>query len=62
MLQKALEIDVEAEAQRRFDLAKKAIEDSQNLESNRSNLTTSKERGENRPNKKVKFASPTAER
>jgi len=36
MLQEAIELDIEAEVERRFDMAKREIEESRNLESSRS--------------------------
>ena len=37
LLQQAIELDIEAEVERRFDMAKREIEESRNLESSRSN-------------------------
>ena len=45
LLQKAMDMDVQAEIEKRFEVARKAIEDSQNLESARSGLSVSQSAG-----------------
>lgn len=40
MMKKALELDIQQEITRRFEIAKKMIEESGNIESSRSNLTS----------------------
>lgn len=57
LLQKALELDVEAEVERRFEQAKFQLEESRNLDSQRSNY--SHERS-NRTKKSVQFAKSVA--
>ena len=51
VLQQALELDVEKEVQRRYEAAKRKIEESGNLESSRSAVSQSKE--SMRPKKSV---------
>ena len=55
LLQKALELDIEAEVEKRFDMARRDIEESRNLESSRSMVSNVKDRHHGGKPKSVSF-------